>query len=53
MPQPWDPDATIWLSRHDPNCRPEDADLDLVFGLVAQLITDLHAWSYEESWLSI
>ena len=47
MPVPCDPDATSWLLRHALNCHPEDVDLDVVFELVAQLVTDLRAWPYE------
>lgn len=42
--QPCDPDVTIPLLRHALNGRPEEADLELVFELVAQLVTDLQGW---------
>ena len=43
--QPCDPDATLWLLRHVLDVKPEDADLEIVFELVAQLVTDLRGWS--------
>ena len=48
MLQPCDPDTTISLLRHVLSSRPEDVNLELVFDLVAQLVTDLHAWPYDE-----
>ena len=47
MLQPCDPDATMWLLRHALDANPEDVDLELVFELVAQLVTDLRAWPFE------
>ena len=44
MLQPCDPDATISLLRHVLSSRPEDVNLEAVFDLVAQLVTDLQAW---------
>ena len=43
MLQPCDPDATILPLRHALSRRPEDVELDAVFDLVAQLVTDLQA----------
>jgi hypothetical protein len=40
-----DPDATIWLLRLAVAEKPEDVDLELVFALVAQLVTDLRGWA--------
>ena len=45
MLQPCDPDVTIWLLRHALHGKPEDVDLEVVFELVAQLVTDLRGWS--------
>ena len=45
MLQPCDPDATIWLLRHALHEKPEDVDLEIVFELMAQLVTDLRRWS--------
>lgn len=45
MLQPCDPDATICLLRHALHEKPEDVDLEAVFELVAQLVTDLRGWS--------
>ena len=42
--QPCDPDATIGLLRHALHEKPEDVDLEVVFELVAQLVTDLRGW---------
>ncbi len=47
MTQPCDPDTTIWLLRHALEGPAEEVDLDLVFELVAQLVTDLQAWPHE------
>jgi hypothetical protein len=47
MLQPCDPDTTISLLRYALNCRPKEVDLELVFELVAQLVTDLQAWPFE------
>ena len=44
MLRPCDPDATIWLLRLALTEKPEDVDLELVFKLVAQLVTDLRGW---------
>jgi hypothetical protein len=43
--QPCDPDATIWLLRQALLEKPEDVDLEVVFELVAQLVTDLRGWA--------
>ena len=45
MLQPCDPDTTIWLLRLALHEKPEDVDLEVVFELVAQLVTDLRGWS--------
>ena len=45
MLEPCDPDTTIWLLRHALEKRPEDVNLELVFELVVQLVTDLRGWS--------
>ncbi len=42
--QPCDPEITIQLLRHALNGRPEEVSLELVFELVAQLVTDLKGW---------
>ena len=47
MCQPCNPDTTILLLRHALRFRPEDVNLEAVFDLVAQLVTDLHAWPDE------
>ena len=47
MLQPCDPDTTILLLRQALTRRPEDVNLDAVFDLVAQLVTDLQAWPRE------
>jgi hypothetical protein len=44
MLRPCDPDATISLLRLALTEKPEDVDLELVFELVAQLVTDLRGW---------
>jgi hypothetical protein len=44
MLRPCDPDVTIWLLRPALTPKPEDVDLELVFELVAQLVTDLRGW---------
>lgn len=43
MLQPCDPDMTISLLRHALDCHPQGVDLECVFELVAQLVTDLQA----------
>ena len=47
MLQPCDPDTTILLLRHALSRQPEEVNLDAVFDLVAQLVTDLQAWPHE------
>jgi hypothetical protein len=39
-----DPEVTIGLLRMALTPKPEDVDLELVFELVAQLVTDLRGW---------
>ena len=46
MLQPCDPDATIWLHRQALVEKPEEVDLEVVFELVTQLVTDLRGWSF-------
>jgi hypothetical protein len=46
--RPCDPDATLWLLRYALDRSPEDVDLSLVFELVAQLVTDLRGWGWEQ-----
>lgn len=48
MLRPCDPDATISLLRLVLAEKPEDVDLELVFELVAQLVTDLRGWVPED-----
>ncbi len=47
MLQPCGPDTTILPLRHALSCRPEDVDLEGLFDLVAQLVTDLQTWPDE------
>lgn len=47
MLRPCDPDATIQLLRLTLTEKPEDVDLELVFELVAQLVTDLGGLALE------
>ena len=47
MLQPCDADTTILLRHALPGCRPEDVDLEILFDLVAQLVTDVRAWPHE------
>ena len=47
MLQPCDPDTTISLLRFILRRRPEDVDLEVLFDLVAQLVTDLQAWPHD------
>jgi hypothetical protein len=42
--RPCDPDVAIQLLRLALSRRPEDGELELVFNLVAQLVTDLRVW---------
>jgi hypothetical protein len=44
MLRPCDPDATIELLRLALARKPEDVKLELVFDLVAQLVTDVRGW---------
>jgi len=45
--QPCDPDTTILLPRYALSRRPEEVNLEAVFDLVAQLVTNLQAWPHE------
>ena len=45
MLEPCDPNATIWLLRRALDESPEDVNLDHVFDLVAQLVTDFQGRS--------
>lgn len=47
MLQPSDPERTILLLRHVLSSGREDVNLEVVFDLVAQLVTDLQAWPNE------
>jgi hypothetical protein len=47
MLQPCDPDLTISLLRYALDCQPQEVDLECVFELVAQLVTELLAESFE------
>lgn len=47
MLQPCDPDTTVSLLRLVLGCKPEDVDLEILFDLVADLVTDLQAWPYD------
>jgi hypothetical protein len=48
MLRPCNPDATIQLLRLVLTSKPEDVELELVFDLVAQLVTDLRGWVPED-----
>jgi hypothetical protein len=42
--RPRGPDLTIWLLRLVLETKPEDVDLEVVFELVAQFVTDVCGW---------
>jgi hypothetical protein len=46
--RPCDPDATIQLLRLALSPKPEDVKLELVFDLLAQLVTDLRGWDPDD-----
>jgi hypothetical protein len=48
MLRPCDPDVTVQLLRFALARKPEEVELELVFDLVAQLVTDLRGWVPED-----
>jgi hypothetical protein len=46
--RPCDPAATLWLLRLALEGSPDEVDLPLVFELVAQLVTDVRGWGWDD-----